>query len=144
MRNPKAAWLVLAFVFSASAALAQAGGAVTITANVRSSVLLSVSTPAGIFSQGGDQSASATITLQPASEAQTLSTRAVTANNPNSTGYDLIAKLAGPDSVTLDGIELSRSETVIASQAPYGILQTHSIMVSGPAAVNIVLTCRPR
>lgn len=145
MRKHRAAGVFLAVVLSAATGLAQNRGAVTVVANVRPSVLFSGTTPASTtFVQGGDQSASVTITVLPASEPQALTTRAVVANNPRSTGYELGGKLAGPGMVTVDGIALSRGGTVIAPLAPYGISQEHLIVVSGPSAVSIVVTCRPK
>ncbi len=141
----KALGILFVLLLCLPAALAQTQGGLTVTATVRSSVLFSGTAPAGAsFSQGGEQSASVTITVPPAADAQSFSTRAVVANNPESSGYDLIAKLAGPGDVTIDGLELSTGKTVIVSQAAYGSSQTHSLAVSGPDAVTIILTCRPR
>lgn len=139
----RAVLVLMAVLVFLSAGLAQNRGALAVTAEVRSSVLFSGSTPAGMaFSQGGEQSAS--VIMAAAFGAQSFSTRAVVANNPNSRGYDLLAKRTGQGSVTVDGMELSSQEKVIAAQAEYGILQTHSIQVSGPDAVTIILTCRPK
>ncbi len=141
----KALGILFVLLLCLPAALAQTRGALTVTATVRSSVLLSGTTPGGAsFSEGGEQSASVTITVPPAADAQSFSTGAVVANNSKSSGYDLIAKLAGPGDATIDGLELSTGETVIVSQAAYGTSEKHSIAVSGPDAVTIILTCRPR
>lgn len=139
----------VAVLLCCTAALAQSSGAVSVTAMVERSVLLSGVAPGGEkFSQGSVGSAAVVIALLPGSRTQTLSSRALVANDPHSAEYEMVARvLRSPAAkVTLDGVQLSTSDTVISPHAPYEVVETHTIEVEGGTAsdISIILSAKPR
>jgi hypothetical protein len=142
----KSLLFVLCLLLLSVAAMAQDSARLWVTANVRPSVLFSGAGPDGsAFAEGGDQRAF--VTLAPAAApSQTFTTRAVAANNPRSSGYELRARLSSPAAggIVLDGIVLSTANTVISRDIAYGEPQSHTLEVTGAdPSTRIILTCTP-
>ncbi len=141
--------VAVAVLMCSSAALAQSSGMLRMTATVERSVLLSGITTGGeVFSQGGGESASATLAPLPGSTAQTFSARVQIANDPRSPGYELLARVAGPSvaNISVDGVEISISDTIISHHELYDVLRAHSIAIAGGGSSNmqIIVTARPK
>ena len=128
-----------------------ASGSLVVTLEVRTAILLTVTTPLSTDSGGGLSQASVAANFTPdAIDYQAeFTTRAITTSNPDLTGYRLFARLAPTINGTaaIDGIALSQHDVLISDQLPYGQDQTHALNVNfgmAAAPLSVVLTARPR
>ena len=130
----------------------QASGSLVVTVEVRTAILLTVTSPSGTQSGGGLSQAAVVTNLTPRASGNVgLTTRAITSSNPDLSGYRLLARLATSinGKAAIDGIALSQQDVLISDQLPYGQDQTHALQVSfasesDASPLSVVLTAKPR